>query len=321
MHDCGCDLCGIKDFTGYRYKCLVCQEYNLCSRCFKCRNTNKNHQLNHPMAKFDYPDELFGQKFENSVITLINFRNIFKNQDHKSVRCDLCSISPIRGVRLKCDICHEFDVCLECYYKQLSTIAHNFNTHPLIIQEADLNSLVLDPNSIELGERLGKGAFGSVYKAKLKNLDNKVVACKVISIGSNLNSDDLSLLYKSYVRELEGYNELKGVNILKMIGHCQQIFANTTNYMIVTEFMSKGSLANLLKNETNLSLRRKFFIACDIASGMNRMHNNNFIHRDIRPDNILIDADYTAKIADMGIAKGNPIETHLFLNANCNYLL
>ena len=76
-----------------------------------------------------------------------------------------------------------------------------------------------------------------------------------------------------------------------MFGHCIKTTENGLNLMIVTEFMSKGSLNSLLKNETDLSNRRKYDIACDIAAGMARIHEHQFIHRDIRPDNVLIDAD------------------------------
>ena len=118
-----------------------------------------------------------------------------------------------------------------------------------------------------------------------------------------MRHEDILAQKQSYLRELESYRELKGVNILKMFGHCIQFEKNRTEFMIITEFMSKGSLANVLKNEPNLSYRQKFWIAYDIAAGMARIHKQNFIHRDIRPDNVLIDGDYNAKIADMGLAK------------------
>ena len=114
---------------------------------------------------------------------------------------------------------------------------------------------------------------------------------------------DPRTLYNSYIQELNAYKELKGVNILKMFGHCIQATDNSVNLMIITEFMSKGSLNSLLESEKDLSDRRKFDIVCDIAAGMARIHEHTFIHRDIRPDNILISSNYTAKIGDMGIAK------------------
>ena len=89
-----------------------------------------------------------------------------------------------------------------------------------------------------------------------------------------------------------------------MYGYCVQVNPrNKINLMVITEYMSKGSLGDLIKNEPNLSFRRKFEITCDVAAGMARIHEHNFIHRDIRLDNILINSKYRAKIGDMGISK------------------
>ena len=88
-----------------------------------------------------------------------------------------------------------------------------------------------------------------------------------------------------------------------MIGYSAFNINNTFNLYIITEFMSRGSLARVLSQDTCLSYRRRLDIAADIACGMARIHDKNFIHRDIRPDNILISYDYVAKIGDMGIAK------------------
>ncbi len=67
--------------------------------------------------------------------------------------------------------------------------------------------------------------------------------------------------------------------------------------------MSRGSLTNLLKQEKKISLRRKLEMACHIASGMRKLHARHMIHRDIRPDNILVNENYITKIGDMGIAR------------------
>ena len=72
---------------------------------------------------------------------------------------------------------------------------------------------------------------------------------------------------------------------------------------LITEYMSKGSLADVLKKEPYLSGRRRLSIAHQVSSGMVKIHELNYIHRDIRPDNILIDEKYVAKIGDMGIAR------------------
>ena len=306
IHNCTCDCCKKTDFTEYRYKCLICNDYDLCGKCFEKRNINQEHMLCHPVVRFDVPTEIFGLKFENSEINLTNFENSFKSETHEGVTCDICLKAPIKGLRLKCDTCNDFDVCFDCYSKKKSTSNHSFDDHPVIVHGKS-HLLELDENNIELLTKLGNGAFGTVYKSKLKNL-NKTVACKVITLTKDpfimqlLGMDPLTL-YKSYIQEMNAYKELKGVNILKMFGHCIKTTENGLNLMIVSEFMSKGSLNSLLQNETDLSNRRKFDIACDIAAGMARIHEHQFIHRDIRPDNILIDNNYTAKIGDMGIAK------------------
>ena len=74
--------------------------------------------------------------------------------------------------------------------------------------------------------------------------------------------------------------------------------------MILMELMSEGSLQNVLEHQPDkLSLRRKLTMARQIASGMRRIHEHGMIHRDIRPDNILVNEKYIAKIGDMGIAR------------------
>ena len=76
--------------------------------------------------------------------------------------------------------------------------------------------------------------------------------------------------------------------------------------------MSLGSLTDLLnRNGNHISLRRKLEMLLNIASGMRKLHQHRIFHRDIRPDNILVNANYSAKIADMGIArKIDPLYEH-----------
>ena len=300
-HTSRCDLCGRTNFVEYRYKCLVCDDYDLCGVCFEKRQVNKTHQLSHPLVRFEQPDELFGLKFKHTELNIPNLEKIFKNETHDGVKCDCCQMQPLKGLRFKCDTCHDYDLCLNCFKAKKTSMNHSITDHPLIVQGKN-TSLSLDADDIELQTLLGKGGFGAVYKARLKSLD-KIVACKVINTSKEQPSSDRRSLVESYMRELEAYKELKGVNILRMFGHSVQVLGQSTNFMLITELMSKGSLASLLEKEKDLSKKQKFDIVCGIAAGIARIHEHNFIHRDIRPDNILIADDYTAKIADMGIAK------------------
>lgn len=167
--------------------------------------------------------------------------------------CDICKIQ-IKGVRFKCDTCVDYDLCFDCYEQKKSTLSHSASEHPLIFMKEQF--LKLDTNEIELVEELAEGGFGKVYKAKLKN-SQKLIACKIIKDKANP---------KFALQELYAYNELKGINLLRMFGYA---FKDDTLW-IITEYMAKGSLASLLEHEKDLSLRRRLDIVCGIVSGMAR---------------------------------------------------
>ena len=115
---------------------------------------------------------------------------------------------------------------------------------------------------------------------------------------------DKKNLEKGFRKELAAYTELSGPNILRTYGYCvEKLPSGTERFTLVMEYMERGSLSRVIKDERKLSLRLKVEMACQIASGMRKLHAHQMIHRDIRPDNILIAHDYSAKIGDMGIAR------------------
>ena len=122
-------------------------------------------------------------------------------------------------------------------------------------------------------------------------------------------------LEKSVLRELAAYTEISGAYILKLFGFAMQTdpVNKTRKFLLIMEFMSRGSLTSLIKREEKISLRRKLEMACHIASGMRKLHARHMIHRDIRSDNILVNENYVAKIGDMGIARMMEANNHLTL--------
>lgn len=117
-------------------------------------------------------------------------------------------------------------------------------------------------------------------------------------------------LQRSFLDEIAAYRELSGPYIVRSYAYASldlpgtRIHPPKTQLIILMELMGRGSLQNLLDKQPNqISLRRKLSMARQIASAMTRIHQHGMIHRDIRPDNILITDDYVAKIGDMGIAR------------------
>jgi len=85
-----CDGCGAHPIVGARYKCTVCYDYDLCSKC----EATGQHDERHPLIKMNMP------KKTEAV--------------HHRVICDGCNASPIVGPRFKCTVCHDFDLCAKC---------------------------------------------------------------------------------------------------------------------------------------------------------------------------------------------------------------
>ncbi|CAF1338168.1 unnamed protein product [Adineta ricciae] len=315
IHQTECASCKMKPIRHLdRYHCLECPSsvnYDLCGRCFEKRRETGSHSSGHAMIHFKLPNEFLGIHVNDvkSEVTLSNLKRMstLRNEVHKGITCNgVCAQRTLTGLRFKCDTCANYNLCETCaIQKHICTKSHE-KTHPLILTSNNVMPKI-DPDEIEFGEVLGRGGFGYVCKA-LWRPKNRQVACKIIEVsGSSSTSQSLQ---RSFLLELAAYRELSGPYILRTYGYAtrelpsNRIRGSTTQFMILMELMGRGSFQTLLDNEPNkLSLRRKLAMCRQVASGMRRIHQHGMIHRDIRPDNILVTDDYVAKIGDMGIAR------------------
>ncbi|XP_062016712.1 G-type lectin S-receptor-like serine/threonine-protein kinase LECRK3 [Rosa rugosa] len=144
-------------------------------------------------------------------------------------------------------------------------------------------------------EELGRGAFATVFKGVLACDKGKVVAVKRLDTVVRENDWE----FKAEVGAIGGTNHR---NLVKLQGFCNE----GQHRILVYEFMSNGSLASFLFGEVRPTWYQRRLIALGTARGLLYLHeecSSQIIHCDIKPQNILLDDSYTARIADFGVAK------------------
>ncbi|CAI9780712.1 unnamed protein product [Fraxinus pennsylvanica] len=149
---------------------------------------------------------------------------------------------------------------------------------------------------------LGQGSFGPVYKATVPA--GEVVAVKVLDSGSKQGE-------KEFHTEVSLLARLHHRNLVNLVGYC----IDKGQHMLVYEYMSNGSLENLLYNKKLqiLSWEERLQIALDISYGIAYLHDGAVppvIHRDLKSANILLDHSMRAKVADFGLSKEEVLDSH-----------
>lgn len=142
---------------------------------------------------------------------------------------------------------------------------------------------------------LGQGGMGTVYRG-LDRQTQTPVAVKVLK--DDLIQRDPELI-KRFRLEGETLRQLNHPNIVKMLGSEEHAGMN----YLVMEYVSGGSLRDVLDEDTNLSVQRSLYIALDLADALTRAHRLQVLHRDIKPGNVLIADDGTPRLTDFGMAR------------------
>ena len=149
-------------------------------------------------------------------------------------------------------------------------------------------------NRYEVVEKVGTGGMADVYRAMDHRL-NRYVAVKILK---NEYSEDTKFVTK-FRQEAQAVACLSHPNVVAVydVGEEQGM------HFIVMEFVEGITLTSYREKKGKLSVREAVGIGIQIASGLEAAHNSHIIHRDIKPQNILISRDGTAKVTDFGIAK------------------
>lgn len=145
----------------------------------------------------------------------------------------------------------------------------------------------------EIISKIGSGGTSIVYKAK-RLADNRVVAIKVIRD----ELENIRELERHFRLEAEALNKMSHRNIRRILGIGQW---NDSLYM-VTEYIDGKTLKEII-SEGPVPIKTAVDYALQIAAGIEHAHRKNIIHRDIKPQNIIVSNDGTVKIVDFGIAR------------------
>jgi serine/threonine-protein kinase len=158
--------------------------------------------------------------------------------------------------------------------------------------------------NFHLLRRLGEGGMGSVFLGYQEG-DNRHVAVKVLPEHLAANQAAIDRFY----REAKSGALLNHPNIVRNIAVGQDKV--TSKHYLVMEFVDGPSALEILEQKGRLAVGDAVHIALDIARGLEHAHSRNVIHRDIKPDNILITQSGVAKLADLGLSKRTDEASHL----------
>ncbi|PIA30620.1 hypothetical protein AQUCO_05400009v1 [Aquilegia coerulea] len=260
---------------------------------------------------FSYSDTMsLGECYmESQIFSLINYESHIKHKTKWSVNIKVqtaaiptdSSLENINRVLLKISLGTSFAVLLitlvtVCLLRKRNVVEKNdscldlLSATPMRFSYEELKTATEN-----FCRKLGEGGFGSVYKGTL--IDGTKVAVKRL--------DGLGHVKQSFLAEVETIGSIHHVNLVKLIGFC----AEKSNKLLVYEFMCNGSLEKWIfsgKNEVILDWQIRRKIILDIAKGLTYLHEEcrqRILHLDIKPQNILLDDKFNAKVADFGLSK------------------
>lgn len=162
------------------------------------------------------------------------------------------------------------------------------------MEESMINPGMMISDRYEIIDRVGSGGMADVYKAKCHRL-NRYVAIKVLK---QEYSSDAKFVAK-FRAEAQSVAGLSHPNIVNVY----DVGEDNGLHYIVMELVEGITLKKFIEKKGKLDVKEAVGIGIQIAQGMEAAHNNHIIHRDIKPQNIIISKEGKVKVTDFGIAK------------------
>ncbi|KAF8712638.1 hypothetical protein HU200_028395 [Digitaria exilis] len=207
-------------------------------------------------------------------------------------------------------LCRDVEAMVIPAPQDISPLRHG---RPLGCEEFTLRDLSRITNGFDEEKKIGSGSFGSVYRAKLP--DGREVAIKRAERSASASGDrrrrrrrfDAERAFRAELRLLSRVNHR---NLVQLLGFCEE----RGERILVFEFMPHGALHDHLHGVVSssggysplfASWEARLRVALDAARGVEYLHCYAvppIIHRDVKPSNILLDGEWTAKVSDFGLS-------------------
>lgn len=152
----------------------------------------------------------------------------------------------------------------------------------------------------EILEKIGTGGMAEVFKGKDHKL-NRYVAVKVLKEEFRDNDG----FVKKFKEEAQAAAGLAHPNIVNVY----DVGDENGIYYIVMELVEGITLKNYIERKGSLTIKEATSIAIQVSAGLEVAHNNHIVHRDIKPQNIIISREGKVKVTDFGIAKATTSQT------------
>jgi len=154
----------------------------------------------------------------------------------------------------------------------------------------------------DLLAKIAEGGMGTVYKGRHRD-SGQIVAIKIVPPNMARNP----VFLKRFEQEFQAARMLDHPNIVKGIDYC----GTGTTPFLVMEFVDGESLGQKLERERRIPEAESVRIIGQVCQGLHKAHKQGMIHRDVKPDNIMLTADGTAKLTDLGLVKDMDAELNL----------